>query len=369
MLQTKDIKKALADAGAVALLDVQGLASLAIDITGTFVGTVIFEYTINGSDWYTLTVNVVGSATTATGATAVGKWVANVAGFQSVRVRCSAFTSGSIFTVLRAIQSGGGGGSNGFSTSDTELPAAAALADATANPTTSALGTFLHGFNGTTWDRLRTAVVAATSTLTGLLNVLPLVRYNSTPPTLSNGQVAVQQSDENANTKVVLAGSPASLSSEYTRPNDSNPYIALDVFADSTSAPTVITFTGAARKTAGSGYITKAQLQTDQKTNTARFRLHLFNAAPTAINDNSPMLTLYANKASYVGTIDFPACATEDSTNSTQATSQAVPGSGNLPLAYLTNADANLYGILETLDAFTPAAQQKVNIKLFFDQN
>lgn len=38
---------------------------------------------------------------------------------------------------------------------DTELPAAGALGDATANPTAPAVGTFLHGFDGTDWERLR----------------------------------------------------------------------------------------------------------------------------------------------------------------------------------------------------------------------
>ncbi len=38
---------------------------------------------------------------------------------------------------------------------DTELPAAAALADATANPTAPLVGACLEAFNGTTWDRLR----------------------------------------------------------------------------------------------------------------------------------------------------------------------------------------------------------------------
>jgi hypothetical protein len=38
---------------------------------------------------------------------------------------------------------------------DTELPAAAALADATANPTTPLVGAALETFNGATWDRLR----------------------------------------------------------------------------------------------------------------------------------------------------------------------------------------------------------------------
>jgi len=38
---------------------------------------------------------------------------------------------------------------------DTEMPAAAALADATSNPTTTSVGIFQHFFNGTTWDRAR----------------------------------------------------------------------------------------------------------------------------------------------------------------------------------------------------------------------
>lgn len=42
-------------------------------------------------------------------------------------------------------------------TVDSELPAAAALADATANPTVPGVGGFLMGYNGTTWDRVRTA--------------------------------------------------------------------------------------------------------------------------------------------------------------------------------------------------------------------
>lgn len=45
----------------------------------------------------------------------------------------------------------------GTVTVDTELAAAAALADATANPTVTSVGTFLQGYNGTTWDRVRTA--------------------------------------------------------------------------------------------------------------------------------------------------------------------------------------------------------------------
>jgi membrane protein implicated in regulation of membrane protease activity len=44
---------------------------------------------------------------------------------------------------------------SGTVTVDTELPAAAALADTTVNPTVPATGAFNMGYNGTTWDRLR----------------------------------------------------------------------------------------------------------------------------------------------------------------------------------------------------------------------
>jgi len=53
------------------------------------------------------------------------------------------------FTVVQATAS------NLNTTADTELPAAAALADATANPTVTSIGSFGLVYNGTTWDRLR----------------------------------------------------------------------------------------------------------------------------------------------------------------------------------------------------------------------
>lgn len=43
----------------------------------------------------------------------------------------------------------------GTVTVDSEFPTAAALADATANPTTTKVGSFCHVYNGTTWDRIR----------------------------------------------------------------------------------------------------------------------------------------------------------------------------------------------------------------------
>lgn len=84
-------------------------------------------------------------------------------------------------------------------TVDTELPAAGALADATANPTTTSVGIFGHIFNGTTWDRIRGGLNTAVSSVTGWLNVLPGGKYNASQATLTDGQYTVAQLDSLGN--------------------------------------------------------------------------------------------------------------------------------------------------------------------------
>jgi hypothetical protein len=91
-------------------LNIEGMTVAAINITGTFVATVVFEYTINGSDWYSLSAKVIGDNIFESGATAAGKWIADVAGFSSIRVRCTAFTSGEIEIFMRGISNGSNSG-------------------------------------------------------------------------------------------------------------------------------------------------------------------------------------------------------------------------------------------------------------------
>jgi hypothetical protein len=83
----------------------------------------------------------------------------------------------------------------------------AALADNTANPTTTSTGVFISGFDGTTWDRVRVGITAA-GTPTGYVNTLPGVQYLTSPLTLTNGQVMPAQSDVNGNLKVVEQYAP-----------------------------------------------------------------------------------------------------------------------------------------------------------------
>lgn len=183
--------------------------------------------------------------------------------------------------------------------------------------------------------------------------------------------VAISQTTPGTTNRTQVGGTKAIVSASKTRPGDTTAYTAKDAIAESTSAPTVWTFTGMARTLGLGGYITRATLSTDQTTCSETFRLHLFNAAPTALNDNAACTApLYAAGTAYVGTINFPAAKTEG-TGATAAYANVTPNtpSGDLPLEYVTAADANLYGLLETPNGFTPANGQKFTIIFAVEQD
>ena len=166
------------------------------------------------------------------------------------------------------------------------------------------------------------------------------------------------------NGSIQVKGKLISSDINLTRPANVTAYTALDAVSDSTSAPTVLTFANIVTTAGDTGYITKALIVTDQSTNIARFKLHLFNTAPTAINDNAAQTILYANRATYIGYISWNACGTEG-TGSDCAYSLA----DTLRLAFTSGATTSLFGLLETLDGFTPASGQKFYIKLLNDAN
>lgn len=162
-----------------------------------------------------------------------------------------------------------------------------------------------------------------------------------------------------------VGGSTVAVTASFTRPADANAYSALDAVSNSTSAPAVLTFSNAMRVSSGSGYLTKARLCTDQSTNTARYRLFLFSSAtPTLINDNSPYTMLWSENAIRIGQVDIPALNTEG-TGSTEACGTNIVD--RIPL--VASGSANVYGVLETLDSWTPASAENFAITLWVDQN
>lgn len=89
-------------------LDVVGQAAAVIALTGTFVGTVTFEGTIDGTNWFSVMAVKLGDGSIATTATATGMYRIACAGITSIRARVSAWTSGSITATARTSQNDSG---------------------------------------------------------------------------------------------------------------------------------------------------------------------------------------------------------------------------------------------------------------------
>ena len=154
-----------------------------------------------------------------------------------------------------------------------------------------------------------------------------------------------------------------------TRPSNVTAYAANDVIADTESSPTLITFANAAREDGGSGYVVAARLTTNQDTFDTPVRLHLYHDAPTAIADNAAMAVLAADAGKKIGTLDFSTPASGEASASDAA--EAASGlDGGLRLPFTCESDSNdLYGILETLEGFTPVSAQTFAVELVVDTN
>ena len=77
-------------------LYVAGLGCVGFQVSGTFVGTVSFECTVDGANWVSLQTKAMATKAAAIEATAPGVFQANIGGLTQVRARVSAFTSGKI---------------------------------------------------------------------------------------------------------------------------------------------------------------------------------------------------------------------------------------------------------------------------------
>lgn len=91
----------------VAQMGVRGMGGVALQLLGTWSGTVTFEATIDGNTWVAFNMVPSNSATAASTATSNGAWSANCAGFDSVRARFSTATSGAVRARLQACEAAG----------------------------------------------------------------------------------------------------------------------------------------------------------------------------------------------------------------------------------------------------------------------
>lgn len=207
LADTPDITDTLTALNDTVTLDFDGAHSVSYTITGTWSGTVSFESSPDGTNWISSECffSDVSNETTVASTTTNGTCSPiHLDGFHWVRARATAWTSGSATVIIsssRATVSGAYyagetgtpvpsysllvGGSDGtnlrnLSTDTTgalnvinpnldaalstllptttftgRFPTAVLAADAQANPTATQVESYLFGYNGTTWDRLR----------------------------------------------------------------------------------------------------------------------------------------------------------------------------------------------------------------------
>jgi len=97
----------------------QNLGGVTITLSGTWSATNQFEATGDGTNFSAINALPSNSTTAVTSATGNGLWQANVAGYVAIRVRVSAYTSGTVVVTIQGstasarLNGGGGGGGSG----------------------------------------------------------------------------------------------------------------------------------------------------------------------------------------------------------------------------------------------------------------
>lgn len=134
--QVQTLQSAATATGNGTALDVRTASAISAQITGTFVGTVTWEGTVDGTNWIALQATNANDDSRATTATAPGIYSIVLHGCVQFRARISAYTSGSITVKGRLGQgmitrnAGGGGTSVGGSNKQVQVNAGGSLAGA-----------------------------------------------------------------------------------------------------------------------------------------------------------------------------------------------------------------------------------------------
>lgn len=147
---------------------------------------------------------------------------------------------------------------------------------------------------------------------------------------------------------------------DVTRPADTAVYAAADAISDSTTAPTAggFTFTGAARKSGGSGIIIAATFASsnDPATRLAG-ELFIFDQAVTNINDNAAFVVSDAEiKTIIAGVIPFSLF---------DAGNNGFCAVNNLAIPFVCVGSANLRFLLRARNAYTPASAEVITCTLY----
>ena len=165
------------------------------------------------------------------------------------------------------------------------------------------------------------------------------------------GKVSIDQATANANEVVTKSGSVVAVNSNagkssasVTRPNDATPYGINDVVGGLLTFADVLPASQQFIITAVNQRIDVATVPVGM----GGFRLHLYDAEPTAIADNAAFNVAAADRSKYIGYIQLAAPA--DIGDTLWSQNDGINMNGKLAAA-----STSLYGILTTDNAYTPS--------------
>ena len=161
--------------GAVTLSNMQEWSSVWVQITNTWTATLVFEGTVDNSNYFSVNGVVPTSGAVATSTAANGNWQVNVGGLRNFRIRASAYTSGTATITLRA------SGAVGTTTPSTAA-SSSVVGIVRTTPSMSAYTTdFLGG--------ITTLASGSTSTLTSTTTLVQSLYCNNSTASAVNIQI------------------------------------------------------------------------------------------------------------------------------------------------------------------------------------
>ena len=86
--------------GTITSVECDGCSTASVQLIGTWVGTVAFEGSLDNTNWFALNASPFPSGAFVTTTSGTGQWIINSAGVDYIRVRATAFTSGSIAVTI-----------------------------------------------------------------------------------------------------------------------------------------------------------------------------------------------------------------------------------------------------------------------------
>lgn len=136
----------------------------------------------------------------------------------------------------------------------------------------------------------------------------------------------------------------------YTRPNDTNIYTVKDALSDSTTSPTVLTFANVGSSSGQQVLINEVLCTVSTKQSVLpQFNLWLFNIAPAPLNDNNGFSLSDSDNDNVVAVI--PLYQSFDAVNNARLETPNIQR-----FITLDPANTSLFGLIEVVNGYTPAA-------------